>query len=102
MAWALLVIDMLNPYEHEDAERLKRSVEGMLTPLSELIASARRQDILTVYVNDNHGDWSAAGRELTERALQGTGRALVEPIAPPEGAPFVVKARHSVFYQTQL
>ena len=102
MPGALLVIDMLNPYEHEDAERLKQSVETMLGPLSDLIAEARRRDILTVYVNDNHGDWSAARPELTERALNGSGRSLVEPIAPPEGTPFVVKARHSVFYGTQL
>jgi nicotinamidase-related amidase len=27
---------------------------------------------------------------------------LVEPILPSDGGPFVVKARHSAFYQTQL
>lgn len=102
MAGALLVIDMLNPYEHEDADRLKESVRAMVGPLSDLIGQARRRDILTVYVNDNHGDWSAARRELIEQALRGTGRSLVEPIAPGEDTPFVVKARHSIFYGTQL
>ena len=102
MASALLVIDMLNPYEHEDAEPLKRSVEAMLEPLADLISAARREELLTVYINDNHGDWSAARQELTERALEGSERALVEPILPPEAVPFVVKARHSVFYQTPL
>jgi nicotinamidase-related amidase len=99
---ALLIIDMLNPYEHQDADRLKRSVADILDPLREIIDQARRADILTVYVNDNHGDWSAAREELVERALRGDGRSLVEPIAPPAGTPFVVKARHSVFYETQL
>lgn len=102
MAGALLVIDMLNPYEHEDAEPLKESVKQMLGSLVDLIAEARKREILTVYVNDNHGDWSAARQELTDRALRGSGRALVEPIVPPEETPFVVKARHSVFYQTPL
>src|SRR5436305_6824256 len=102
MPGVLLVIDMLNPYDHEDAEPLKRSVAEMLPSMRELIAEAAANDILTVYVNDNHGDWSVARRELTERALRGAGRALVEPIAPPEGAPFVVKARHSDFYENQL
>ncbi|HZU61670.1 MAG TPA: isochorismatase family cysteine hydrolase, partial [Solirubrobacteraceae bacterium] len=46
--------------------------------------------------------WSAARRELTQRALEGAAPELVEPIAPAEGTPFVVKARHSIFYGTQV
>ena len=102
MAGALLVIDMLNPYEHEDADLLMESVTNVLGPLRRLIDAAHQGDVLTVYVNDNHGDWSAARQELVERALSGRARALVEPVAPPPGTPFVVKARHSVFYETQL
>jgi nicotinamidase-related amidase len=102
MPTALLVIDMLNRYEHEDAELLMRSVRGALPALSGLIADARRSEILTVYVNDNHGDWSACRSELIEWALGGKDRSLIEPIIPPPDAPFVVKARHSVFYRTQL
>jgi len=37
-----------------------------------------------------------------EAALNGTARELVEPIAPPAGSLFVVKACHSIFYQTPL
>jgi nicotinamidase-related amidase len=102
VAGALLVIDMLNPYEHEDADRLMESVAGIIDPLRQLIDRAREAEVLTVYVNDNHGDWSAARRELLDRALQGRGPKLVEPVAPPPEMPFVVKARHSVFYETQL
>lgn len=102
MAGAILVIDMLNPYEHEDAEPLKQSVKSIIDTLAELISEGRSQDVLTVYVNDNHGDWSAAREELSERALAGSARELVEPIVPPDDIPFVVKARHSVFYQTPL
>src|SRR2546423_7450109 len=102
MPGALLVIDMLNPYEHDDAELLKESVADVISPLQQLTARAREEQVLTVYVNDNHGDWSAAREELVERALRGTGASLVEPIAPAKGTPFVVKARHSVFYETQL
>jgi nicotinamidase-related amidase len=102
MPTALLVIDMLNRYEHEDAAALMQSVRGVLPALRGLIADARRSDVLTVYVNDNHGDWSAGRAELTKWALGGPDPSLIEPIVPPEDAPFIVKARHSVFYQTQL
>jgi nicotinamidase-related amidase len=99
---ALIVIDMLNPYEHEDAEPLIESARGAVPSLAELIEQARRADLLIVYVNDNHGDWTAGRLKLTERALAGRAPGLIEPIAPPEDVPFIVKARHSVFYETQL
>jgi len=99
---ALLVIDMLNPYEHEDADPLKESVRECLPAMEALIERARGSELLTVYVNDNHGDWAAARDELSERAMAGAAADLVEPILPPPDLPFIVKARHSVFYETQL
>jgi nicotinamidase-related amidase len=102
VAGALLVIDMLNPYEHDDAEPLRESVAEIIDPLRQLIDAARQAGVLTVWVNDNHGDWSAARQELVDRAMEGRAPELVEPVAPPPDVPFVVKARHSVFYETQL
>jgi isochorismate hydrolase len=57
---------------------------------------------LTIYVNDNHGDWTAGRTQLSEWALQGADRSVIEPILPPQDAPFLIKPRHSVFYDTQL
>jgi nicotinamidase-related amidase len=102
MSTALIVIDMLNRYEHEDGDLLMVSVRQALPSIAGLIESARSHDTLTVYVNDNHGDFAAGPRELAEWALNGADPSLVEPILPPPGTPFVVKARHSTFYQTQL
>jgi nicotinamidase-related amidase len=99
---AVIVTDMLNTYDHEDAEPLMDSVREALPAIRELVAESRRRDVLTVYVNDNHDDWAAGRRELVERALGGRDPSLIEPIIPPDDTPFVVKARHSVFYETQL
>src|SRR4051795_11645001 len=100
MRSALIVTDMLNHYEHEDAEPLMESVRSKLPTMCELVARVRDSDILMIYVNDNHGDWSAARAELSERALAGAAPELVQPILPDSGLPFVVKARHSIFYET--
>jgi nicotinamidase-related amidase len=102
MSSALIVVDMLSSYDHPDAEPLVESARGIVGNLSELIDTARRQEMLVVYVNDNHGDWGAGANKLADQALQGDHPELVEPIRPWRGAPFLVKARHSIFYQTQL
>jgi nicotinamidase-related amidase len=99
---AVVVVDMLNHYDFEDSERLVASVHEALPAMLELLSRAREQGVPIVYVNDNYGDWSACRPELVKRALQGRAPDLVEPIAPLPDVGFVVKARHSIFYQTQL
>lgn len=101
-ATALLVVDMLNHYEHEDAQALRHSVHETLPAIEDLLRRASDTEVPIVYVNDNHGDWSAGRPELCRRALQGPDPSLVEPIIPSEQAAFLVKARHSIFYETQL
>jgi nicotinamidase-related amidase len=102
MRSALIVIDMLNAYDHPDADPLMRSVRDALPGMCALIDAAREQKAATIYVNDHHGDWSATAAKLTERALAGRAPELVEPIAPTDDTPFVMKARHSIFYDTQV
>jgi nicotinamidase-related amidase len=77
-------------------------VRAVLPTMAELIGAAREAGVLTAYVNDNHGDWTAGREKLTEWALGGDDPSLIEPIAPPPDLPFLVKARHSAFYATQL
>jgi nicotinamidase-related amidase len=93
---------MLNRYEHEDAGRLRDSVREIVGTVRALVDRARQQDALVIYVNDNHDDWSAGRDKLVEWALGGADPALVEPVIPDPDLPFIVKARHSVFYETQL
>jgi nicotinamidase-related amidase len=99
---ALVVIDMLNSYEHEDAEVLMRSVREVLPSIASLIERAKDEDVRLIYVNDNYGAWNQGRAELVERVTAGPARDLIEPIVPAEDTDFVTKARHSAFYETPL
>ncbi|MEA2252861.1 MAG: hypothetical protein QOI62_2447 [Solirubrobacteraceae bacterium] len=100
---ALVVVDMLSTYEHDDAETLTRNVRAVLPRISELVENAADdEDVELIYVNDLYGEWNAGRAELLERVLGGEHRDLVEPIAPAEDVSFIVKARHSIFYETPL
>ncbi|KOX19864.1 isochorismatase [Streptomyces sp. NRRL F-6491] len=93
---------MLNTYEHEDADALLPSVREALPGVEELLGRAREADAPVIYVNDNFGRWRSHHGELLEAALAGRHPDLVKTIAPDEKSLFVVKARHSVFFETPL
>ncbi|HEV2785991.1 MAG TPA: isochorismatase family cysteine hydrolase [Solirubrobacteraceae bacterium] len=102
MKSAVIVIDMLNEYDHEDADVLVESVREALPAMRRLVERAHSEGTPVVYVNDNYGDWAAGRPELIERAVSGRAGEVVEPIAPADGTWFIAKARHSIFYETQL
>jgi nicotinamidase-related amidase len=99
---ALIVIDMLNPYDHADADELAANVEDMVDPLRLLIDRACESDAELVYVNDNYGDFAAGRDQLVDAALNGRRRDLVEPFVPPDGVAVLPKVRHSAVYSTTL
>jgi nicotinamidase-related amidase len=99
---ALIVTDMINPYDHPDADKLAASAEQSLPKMVDLVKRAHDEGVLTIYVNDNFGAWTSNREELVEKALAGRRGDLVEPIRPERDTAFVVKARHSIFYQTPL
>lgn len=99
---ALIVVDMINPYDHEDAERLVASVERAVPAIAALLRAARATGAPVIYANDNFGDWRSHHGEIVEAAMAGARPDLVEPLRPDEKSLFVVKARHSIFYETPL
>ena len=100
---AVLVIDMLNTYEHEDADVLARNVADIIDPLAGLVSRARESDdVDMIYVNDNYGDFDADFRDVVDAALDGQRPELVQPIAPDQNYLRLLKVRHSAFYASSL
>jgi nicotinamidase-related amidase len=98
----LVVIDVLNDFEHEDGDRLLESLRERGAGLIEAIEGARAAGLPVVYVNDHLGDWSSDRRSLVDRARAGKGRGLVDPLAPLPSEPLLVKPRYSAFDHTAL
>ena len=99
---ALIVTDMLNHYEHEDADKLVESVEQVLPNMVALRDRADEDGVPVIYVNDNHDEWESNRQRLVEGALEGARRDLVEPILPRDKDLFLSKTRHSLFYATPV
>ena len=99
---ALIVIDMINSYDHEDADLLVPSARRVVPVIRKLIDRARAVDVEVIYVNDNLGRWRSQMDDVVRAAVRGPHPDLVEAVSPDERSLFVVKARHSIFYQTPL
>lgn len=99
---ALIVVDMINLYDHPDAEILRKSVRKVLPNVRRMIERARADDMVVIYANDNFGLWRSHHDELLDIVLSGPHAELVAPIRPEGDSLFVVKARHSIFYDTPL
>ena len=99
---ALVVVDMITPYDFPDAEAVAEHAPGAVENIARLLRRARDDGVQVIYVNDNYGDWNSSHEELLEKAMAGKHPELVEPLAPKEGDAFVIKARHSIFYSTPL
>jgi nicotinamidase-related amidase len=99
---ALLLVDVLNDFEHEDGKRLLASFRARHGGLVRAVEQARAEGVPVVYANDNFGVWDGDAPRLVRRALEGRGGELVEAVVPREGETFVVKPRYSAFDHTPL
>jgi nicotinamidase-related amidase len=99
---ALLLVDVVNDFEHEDGDKLLESFRGRHEGLVGALERARAEAVPVVYANDNFGVWDGDGPRLVRQALDGRGGELVEAIAPQEDDSFVIKPRYSAFDHTPL
>jgi nicotinamidase-related amidase len=98
----LLVVDVLNDFEHEDGDKLLNSLRERQPALVAALSSVRERDIPVIYANDNYGVWDGDARAQVERARAGKGGDLIPDIAPKERDRFIVKPGYSAFDHTPL
>jgi nicotinamidase-related amidase len=100
---ALLIVDVINDFLHEDGDALLRSFRDRHAGLLAAIDAARQAEIPIVYANDNYGVWDGDVNRLVSHAVdEGKGGDLVSTVAPQPDDRFVVKPRYSAFDHTPL
>jgi nicotinamidase-related amidase len=98
----LLLVDLIQTFEHEEGDALLESFRQRHSAILEAIESARAAELPVIYANDNYGIWDGDAKRLVKLAAEGRGGSLIEAIAPRDGDRFVVKPRYSAFDHTPL
>ena len=101
---ALLIVDVINDLEFAGGENLLIHALPMAAALAALKRRAKAVGIPAIYANDNFGRWRSDFPKLVENCLKENvrGRPIVAQLAPEEDDYFILKPKHSAFYQTNL
>lgn len=103
-ALALLLIDVINDLEFEDGEKLAATAMPAARNIALLKLEAKTNGVPCLYVNDNFGQWQSDFKHLVSNCVRDgvRGAPIVEQLAPQRDDYFVLKPRHSGFFQTPL
>ena len=99
---ALLIIDMINAFDFQGAERMLPRAVAAAKRIAELKERARQAGVPVVYVNDNFGRWRSDFHQILEHVLDSPGREIAQLLEPQPEDYFVLKPKHSGFQFTTL
>lgn len=101
---ALLILDVVNDLEFEGGAAILPRAIRMARRIAALKARASAAGVPVVYVNDNFGRWRSDFRRIVAHCLDDDvrGRQVVELLVPDEADYFVLKPKHSGFFNTTL
>jgi nicotinamidase-related amidase len=101
---ALLLIDVLNPFDFPGGEAFARRAMRIARAIARLAARARRARVPVIYVNDNLGRWRSDMASVVSFCSQPDrpGAPIVELLRPHDEDHLVLKSTLSGFFQTPL
>ena len=101
---ALIIIDMINDLEWEGGERIVKPALAAAERIAALKREARARGIPVIYANDNFGKWRSDFREVVKHCLEDgvRGQRMVELLKPDRDDYFVLKPKHSAFFESTL
>ncbi|MBA8885446.1 isochorismatase family cysteine hydrolase [Dokdonella fugitiva] len=101
---AVLAIDLINPFDFPGAAPLLRETRRVLPNMRRVLRRARTAGVPVIYCNDNFGQWRSDFRSNVDLcAGEGAvGATLVREIVPSPLDYFVLKPKHSAFFETPL
>ena len=101
---ALLLIDVINDLDFDQADELLVQARPMARRLASLKRKASVLEIPVIYVNDNFGQWKSDFRQTVEHCCGNSsiGAEISGMLRPADSDYFVLKPKHSGFYATTL
>jgi nicotinamidase-related amidase len=101
---ALLLIDVINDMAFKGSQALIDQAEPMAERLARFKRRATAAGVPAIYINDNFGQWRSDFRQTVAHctARSSPGRRVAQRLRPTAHDYFVLKPKHSGFFDTTL
>jgi len=101
---ALLLIDVINDLAFDGSAALVAQAEAMATRLATLKRRTSAAGVPAIFINDNFGQWRSDFRKTVTHCTsrRSPGRRLSQRLRPTSHDYFVLKPKHSGFFDTTL
>lgn len=99
---ALLIIDMINDFKFEYGPVLAEKALRMTDPILKLKKQFKQQNLPVIYINDHYQLWQANLPNLIAHCSNKQSVPILKKLAPQEDDYFLMKPKHSAFYNTPL
>jgi nicotinamidase-related amidase len=100
----LLLVDVINPLDFSGADRLAPSALLAARAMARLKARAAKAGLMTIYANDNYGQWHSDFQDVLTRCRErgGVSAEIARLLEPAPDDLVILKPRHSAFFATPL
>jgi nicotinamidase-related amidase len=101
---AVLIVDMINDFQHENGRQLFDQVMPIAGRVKKFKERANAAGVPVIYVNDNFRHWHGTFESTIEHVEKNSdeGRQIVEMLRPEKQDYYVLKPHRSGFYKTPL
>jgi nicotinamidase-related amidase len=99
---ALLIIDVINNFEFEHGKILAKKTLHIVNPIKQLKNYFKKQQLPIIYVNDHYNLWQANLDKIVKSCQNPLSEMILQEVKPDEDDYFLIKPKHSAFYETAL
>lgn len=99
---AVVIVDIINTFDFPGGDELLENTKAILPNLLKLKKEAKEKDIPVIYVNDHYGIWQSNFSKVADFCRNDKNKEIIDKMMPEEKDYFLIKPKHSGFYQTAL
>ncbi|MFP7170650.1 isochorismatase family cysteine hydrolase [Terribacillus sp. 7520-G] len=99
---AVLFIDVFNNFDFPDGDKLLENTKKILPNWKKLRQKAKENDWPVIFVNDHYGIWQDNFKKIADYCRNEDNKEIIDSMMPTEDDYFLLKPKHSAFFQTSL
>lgn len=99
---ALLIIDMINDFQFDHGDILSKKASQLTAPILSLKQHFYKKNDPVIYINDHYNLWKADIDSIVNYCSNSRSKAIIDKLKPEKQDYFLIKPKHSAFYETAL